>query len=352
MLVSSFFNKELNSLTFYKNINVHVIEDNLEWLYTRMFDRESLYSNDTIDFLTYLLLLNFTQQAGLANEDFYALSKSYSEKYFELINTEDVNVELKLKCQRLNYLIQLHLDKSKAQFQGAAFLDDNVYFYPWDIETIEGGLIVVESRDTVRYNNEVVDYLSQENMMFTQVDQCNGKLLFNSCYSQYTAFVDFKAEESEIRKDDKCLFMFFYRGLLSKVTSEGDVLIGENKIGYLGESNKPWRFRVFENSLFVFDWFEFGSCVIFDLEAGLTRRYTFEEMWIPHDVVRKNDNYYFLDKQQGMIFIYDLDFRFVNSLLTFGYDKGQLCDPIGIKKNGEALVVSSWLSGVINSVHV
>lgn len=352
MLVSSFFNRELNSLTFYKDLNVQVIEDDLEWLYKRKFDRESLYSNDTIDFLTYLLLLNFTQQTGLGNEDFYALSKSYSEKYFELINTEDVNVELKLKCQRLNYLIQLHLDKNKTQFQDAAFLDDNVYFYPWDIEAIEDGLIVVESKDAVKYNNEVVNYLSQESMMFTQVDQFNGKVVFNSCYSQYTAVVDFKAGDSTIQKDDKCLFMFFYHNLLSNLTSVGDVLIGENKIGYVGELSKPWRFRVFENYLFVFDWFEFGSCVIFDLDSGLSRRHMFEEMWIPHDVVRKNDNYYFLDKQQGMIFIYDLDFRFVNSLLTFGYAKGQLCDPIGIKKNSEALVVSSWLSGKINIVNV
>ncbi|REC51464.1 hypothetical protein DRF62_17310 [Chryseobacterium piscium] len=354
MLVSEFFNKELNSLKFYKDIDESSIIDDLQWISELSYNCENLYSLKNIDFLTYVLLLNYTDKIKSDISDFTLLAKKYSQKYFELINTEDSNTELKLKCQRLNYLLQIYLDKDKPKNQLVLHLDDIAYFYPWDIEILNDDLvIVVESRDTVRVNNKVVGELSNRNMMITQVDKYDNYLVFNSCYSSYSVTLEISADQYNVDEDDNCLFIFYYKGLLSKVTSLGKIIVNDIQIGELGELNKAWRFRLIDNSLFVFDWLKFGSCVIFDMVSGLKRRHVFDEMWIPHDVVGCNDHFYFIDKQQGMIFKYDSEFYFVDSFLNFGYGKGELCDPIGIKNIGNNMIaVSSWLSGKINVINL
>ncbi|MFD2939558.1 hypothetical protein [Flavobacterium notoginsengisoli] len=352
MLVSEFFNKELNSLKFYNELNTSYVKDDLGWFFQKTCDLENVFSKDTIDYLTYLLLIKQDKQDLWCNIDLHTLSKSYSQKYFDLINNEDIDIELKLKCQRLNYIIQLHLDKDKSQYYEAEFFNEIEYFFPWDIEVVKDNLIVVESKDTIRYNNERVDFLSNNNFMLTQVDRFDEKIIFNSCYSSYIATVNLELSEHKVEQDNNCLFMFYYDGFLSKVTIDYNVIIDGKNIGSLGDTNKPWRFRVFENYLFVFDWYKFGSCIIFNLDFGNSMRHHFTEMWIPHDIVRVDDKYYLLDKQQGMIFIYDLNFKFINNLLSFGYNKGQLCDPIGIKKAENFILVSSWLSGKINVVYV
>lgn len=354
MLVSEFFNKKLNSLKFYTDLNIHSIEDDLGWINELSYDSDNLFSLNTIDFLTYVLLLNYTDRIKSDISDFTLLAKKYSQKYFELINTEDSNTELKLKCQRLNYLIQLYLDKDKPKNPSVLHLDDTAYFYPWDIEILDdNSIIVVESGDTVRVNNKIIDNLSNDNLMITQVDRFDNYLVFNSCYSAYTVISDLINTQYIIQEDDSCLFVFFHKNALSKVTLSGTVVVNDKEIGELGDLNKAWRFRVIDNFLFVFDWLKFGSCVVFNMTSGLAKRHVFNEMWIPHDVVGSNNYFYFIDKQQGMIFKYDQEFNFVNSLLSFGYEKGQLCDPIGIKDIGSNRVaVSSWLSGKINIVYV
>ena len=352
MLVSEFFNKELNSLKFYTDLKIHFIKDDLGWINELSYDSDNLFSLNNIDFLTYVLLLNYTDKIKSNILDFTLLAKKYSQKYFDLINTENSNTELKLKCQRLNYLLQIYLDKDKPKNQSVLHLDDITYFYPWDIEILNDELvIVVESRDTVRVNNKIVGELSNRNLMITQVDRYDNYLVFNSCYSSYSVTLEISGDQYNVDQDDNCLFTFYYKGLLSKVTSLGKVIVNDIQIGELGELNKAWRFRVIDNLLFVFDWLKFGTCVVFNMTSGSVKRHVFNEMWIPHDVVGINHYFYFIDKQQGMIFKYDQKFNFIDSLLRFGYGDWQLCDPIGIKVLGEnSLVVSSWLSGKISVI--
>lgn len=354
MFVSQFFDKELNSLKFYTDLNINSIVDDLGWLNKKSFDKENIFAISNIDFLTYVLLLNYTGEIMCNIDDFRFFALKYSQKYFELINTEDSNIELKLKCQRLNYLLQLYLDRDKPRNQSLLHLDEVVYFYPWDIEILDdNSVFVVESKDTVRINNKVVDNLSNKNLMITQVDRFENQLVFNSCYSAYVAILDTSNKQYMIENDDDCLFVFYNEGALSKVTTSGKIIVDGKELGELGELNKAWRFRVIDNHLFVFDWLKFGSCVIFNITSGLAKRHVFNEMWIPHDVVGSNEHFYFIDKQQGMIFKYDQNFNFVSSSLSFGYEKGNLCDPIGIKEIGHnKLAVSSWLSGKINIVDV
>lgn len=349
MLVSEFFNKELNSLNFYTDLNVKLIEDDLNWQDNRIFDKRDLFSIVTIDFLSYLLLLDIEKKTGLDNGGWLELSKIYSQKYFKLIQTEDENIELKLKCQRINFLIQNYLGKCILRIEKQNILFKKIYFHPWDFDLVSGKLVVLESNDRVLINDILSHDLSNHNYKFTQIDVYRNHVVFNSCYSNAFVIADLYLRNIQYNYDENVIFSFYFKGKSLQVSIFGEVLLGGEKIGNLGKNHKPWRFRVQKNLLFVFDWFEFGTFIEFNLESGLSFRRVLQEVWIPHDVLVLNDYLYILDKQQGNLFIYSLNYHFVKKLSQFGYQSGQLSDPGGIKQFNNSIIVSSWLSGLLSS---
>lgn len=52
MFVSDFFNRELSSLKFYKDLNAEFIEDDLGWMELQKWNVSELFDIEKIDFLT------------------------------------------------------------------------------------------------------------------------------------------------------------------------------------------------------------------------------------------------------------------------------------------------------------
>lgn len=346
MFVSDIIYKELNSLVFYENIDVNNnhLEDDLHWNVNKEYVIDNLFDLQSIDKLTYKFLIRDKPfLANIANE-LKNLSIQYSKKYFDLISDRSNELELKLKCQRINYLIQDYLSPSETQTGNCVFIGDEKY-YPWDIEMMPDGLLALESKDCVKLNNNVLEDLSKKGFMFTQADQFANKIFFNSCYSDFYVMSDSDLSFFDIIKDSSIIFCFFTINGIYIIDKKNNLIHNNKIIKYLNGLNQPWRFRLKENLLFIFDWSKISSFLLVDLNNLMVERIELKQMLIPHDVEIINNTYCFLDKQQGYLFFYDKAFNFLETKLSFGYSLGKLSDPIGIKSNKEDLIISSWLSG-------
>lgn len=349
MKVSEFFQKEKNSLRFYEDLDRKYIVDDLLWIETKTFYTWDSLDTDRIDFLTYLLLCDKVNYLELTTLKWKEIAEKMSRRYFMLIQSDSSELELKLKCQRLNYLIQIFIDGSDSVIENTKFFNSNTYYYPWDIELLGEDMCVLESKDSVKINDKTISALSGKGLMLTQIDRYGDYVLFSSCYSDKIAISYDQGQHYQIESINKDIYRFYYAGSLGRIASDGSVYLqGDILLCRVEDMQKPWRFRVVENELFIFDWSYFGSCIIVSLASGVVRRHIFDEMFIPHDVVGHSEFYCFLDKQQGNVFWYTRDLTFVTKTLSFGYSEGRLCDPIGIKSVGDKIIVSSWLSGKIN----
>ena len=53
-------------------------------------------------------------------------------------------------------------------------------------------------------------------------------------------------------------------------------------------------------------------------------------VYLVNDICLANNFFYIVDKQQGFVFKYDKNFKFISKSLHFGVGKGCLYDPISI----------------------
>lgn len=108
--------------------------------------------------------------------------------------------------------------------------------------------------------------------------------------------------------------------------------------------------RCFEGRVFLLNNGDFGHITIVDLEQGTTNRLAVLPVEVCNDLVMFEQAYFLIDKQQGGIFKYDLDWQFEKRILRFGRQFGEIMDPVSIRCRKGRLQVVSWLNGKVSEV--
>lgn len=303
-------------------------------------------SEDNIDELIYLFLNANDIGKSINPSSCRNLINLCSKTYFLLVKSKS-NLFFKNSVQALNFLVQQNLVFSEIDsIEAFEFekLKDN-YFHPWDIDFVDDKLLVVESRDTVRIENVRIDLLSNKGYFFTQVDRFDSVFVFNSCYSHISCNLNISSGAKTFN-NSRFVLSGFFNGILIGITHQGEVFLGQELITSF-KTVSPWRFRIIENHLFVFDWYSYRSFVKVDIVQKSHERIRRDFLFLPHDICKVDGSYLLLDKQQGFVFILSDGFHLIKKYFKFDFAERGLCDPIGIKKRSanEKVYVSNWLSG-------
>lgn len=110
------------------------------------------------------------------------------------------------------------------------------------------------------------------------------------------------------------------------------------------------RVRNIKGHLYVFDWTAPHSILIFNPDTNTAQKVRLKEILLGNDICMIHNCFYLLDKQQGSIFKFDSNFRFLERRLSFGKHPGRLYDPIALRFHQGKIFVLNWLSRKMVSV--
>lgn len=279
----------------------------------------------------------------LTTHELQILAKKFSRLYFNEVSKFS-NSQIRFKYQYVNYLCQIVLGKRKQSTctRPSQIITSNLV-KPWDILEYMGNLIAVASLDEVFINGRLDDRLSKKGFLFTQVECVGGMLFFSSVYSNIAISLD--KSLNVLNKYENTGYITYFNDDLYSINIES-LTLNSSLNTILLPALKPWRFRRIDNYLFIADWKEMSTLLKVDLATGIASRVSFDNVLIPHEILKVKDKYLVLDKQQGMIFIYNLNFEYLKQIGCFSVQGDGLCDPISIRMLGEDKVgVLNWLNG-------
>lgn len=101
--------------------------------------------------------------------------------------------------------------------------------------------------------------------------------------------------------------------------------------------------RYWEGRLYCMDNSAYGSITVLDLGMLSASRRATLPVRVCNDIGFGSDGYFLIDKQQGSIYKFDLDFVFQDQALSFGRGYGRLLDPVSIHVDIDSIAVTSWL---------
>ena len=289
-----------------------------------------------------------------AGFDWFALAYACSLAYARQLRP-DGRRPLRMRLVRAVYMLRDRLD---------AFAPNDMEIlaerrfprgYAWDWIPLADGDAVIDcgNGDNLHcFDSDGGERLGLRLGLPTQIDQlADGRIAIGSTYSDgWHAWNDADGAKSHTRPHPVALLLehggerleLGVDGVLRR--SGGTVEVTRLPLGAVG------RARHIGDLLIAMDWSEAGWMFVLDLGDMTCRRVSSAPVILVNDICRLDDSYYLVDKMQGQVFAFDLDFRYRESRMKFGKGFGRLYDPIAIRAHEGFLHILSWVTGSLVTI--
>ncbi len=259
----------------------------------------------------------------------------------------DASRSIRMRCQRLVYAIQKHLSAIQPQTSEVYVEEETLdVAKPWDVLSTDVGVwCVCSGEKNIRFTPLHGEQQQWEKGLPTQIDRIDDHTLaFGSLYSNgihlYDGAWHYIHHESPIVTAwrDREGTGFF-------VTHDAVVWRDQpREICTRLACDKVHFARYFDDTLYLMDNSDFGHIQSYRHDTGQETRHSVLPVWICNDMVATASSFYLIDKQQGRVFKFDKEWNFLEQKLSFGAARGQLCDPVSIRMQGDQLQIISWLT--------
>lgn len=352
LLEKDFLAENLDSSTFYNLLptdNVVITTDGAKKPVGKLANRlmqvgiEELSINDLDDLA--IALIN-DRSTFREFSDWQALAHKMALQYTELILNEKAR-ELRMKICRINYFIRSLLDEN-------IVVEHSTEWYiqtkgPWDFIILNDQLLWIDSEENnlkIKTEGSTTNYTCG---LPTQIDRINEtEIGIGSYYSEGGWIYDGK-ELNETHHSKPILTFFAWNGATYYVDVDG--LIVNFEEGAVGPIDLPFstihRCRFFEDRLVFFDWSQPKEGYVYYLETKTGESFNLDPVIICNDICFLSGFYYLVDKLQGYVFKYSLDFNLIDKKSGLGHGKGKLYDPIAIRAIDGELQILNWINGKV-----
>lgn len=256
---------------------------------------------------------------------------------------------LRMRAQRLNYYLQAVMARALEDKDGDIVLADSLLTgsKPWDYfrDGEEAWWLTSD-----QYNiHRLRPGLEQQNWRLglpTQIDALpDGTLAFGSLYT-LGAMLHKGGGWEPIGHDMPVVLVFLHEGKRILLDHAGQVW-ADSPRRLLTQIPRPQVHfaRFFDGVVYCLDNMDFGHVTVYDMSSGKTARHNIFPVQVCNDIAVVGDVRYLIDKQQGSVFKFDLDWHFQRRVLRFGRGPGCLLDPVSLRHHAGRLLVVSWLSG-------
>lgn len=306
----------------------------------------------TIDQITLALLAHGEQ--NLSSEfEWNVLADDLSLLYISGFNTS-ISRQLRMKAARANYYLRYLIDievEPDCEIIEERHLD---ICNPWDFHCIEDREVFIGSGNGP---NIYLNYLGQQQTslrieMPTQVDKLSDdRVAFGSCY--HNGWYELTHGESPIyyTHDRPVVLVFVKGGEEYFLDVDGGIFSKKNRKKVLRlPVHTAWRARCVGDKVFISDYGSAESLLMLELDGWKVLLVDTVPVLLMNDLCAAPGGYYLIDKMQGRIYMFDHNFKFINSKLAFGLGYGFLSDPISIRMYNDNIHVLSWLGDRITVV--
>lgn len=266
---------------------------------------------------------------------------------------------IRKSAQRLNFFIQYGLYQNKSNHNDIVNHKKLKQQFCWDYVKLENlnGLkgecyISSEKEKNFHFLNSNKEISSFKVGLPTQLDiSLNNVLYIGSCYSQ--GFWSWDGNSLKYNNHEFPVLLFcqnkdqdFYF-----FNAKGELFKNNHKV-FKSPIKYPGKARYFKNKIYITDWLRSGFIYCLNLETIKGNWIPLSGVYLVNDICLANNFFYIVDKQQGFVFKYDKNFKFISKSLHFGVGKGCLYDPISIRLYNETLIITSWITGEYNQINV
>lgn len=268
---------------------------------------------------------------------------------------------LRMRSQRLLFCIRDLCDRDvPVIFTGQRQLPGR---HPWDWLDLAGGTLAVTcDHDNLRWTPDdgspgwslrcglpsqldLLDDGSEESCVG------DGAIGVGSLFSPGGAIVRGDQVETVLH-NVPAICLFRQKGLLHFLDEAGRVVTaGDGAVpARLPEGVRPWRARRIDGALYVSDWSRAEVLFRLDLATGDTAVLDIRPVLICNDICRIPGGFAVLDKERGNLFLFDENFRHVDTRLAFGRGPGRLYDPITVRAGNGRVETLNWFDARIIAV--
>ncbi len=255
---------------------------------------------------------------------------------------------LRMRAQRLNYCIQSLLDRARPHAGEPPGLTETPLAgsKPWDCVMHQGARWWLTSDERNVHREDSSGTTSWRCGLPTQLDPLSdGRLSIGSIYTPGAHLTDGR-QWTELKHDQPVPLVFEHDGVLCFLDHAGTVWRDSPRVVLWRTPCSQVHFaRLIEGVLYCLDNADFGHLTCCDIDSGAITRHGIDPVQVCNDIAMADGYLYLIDKQQGSVFKFSRDFRFVARALRFGRGPGELLDPVGLRFQGGKLCVVSWLSG-------
>lgn len=265
------------------------------------------------------------------------------------------NRALRMRAQRLNYYIEalIAAPPSKQDRQSVAVEQMLQGIKPWDYVEHMGSTWWVSSGSPNIYRKDQSTQQQWTLGLPTQLDPLSiDRLAAGSIYSN-GAYIYCDGHWSNLAHDAPIPLVFEHNSELFFLDHYGQVWRDQprQRIGHVAREQVHFA-RHFNGLIYCLDNSDYGHITTFDIASRHAERHSVQPVQVCNDLFVTEGHCYLIDKQQGSVFKFDRNFRFLERRLQFGRQDTQLLDPVSIRITGKHLQVVSWLSQKLTQLHV
>lgn len=259
---------------------------------------------------------------------------------------------LRMRLGRVNFMLRALLDLERAD--DAAILTERrlEQRFPWDwLPLPEGELVAASQELNLHYMRAGQTPVAMRLGLPTQLDAlADGRVAIGSCYSDGWQAWGGKAPEVFTRPRPVVL-VFEQDGERYELDADGAVRrSGNTEMWAQMPLRAVWRARRLGSRVVAADWGEAGSLAVLDLDTWRCGKIGTGPVLITNDICELDGRYYLIDKMQGRVFAFDLDFSPLGARMHFGKGYGKLYDPISIRVHQGNLHVLSWITSSLVTI--
>lgn len=268
--------------------------------------------------------------------------------------TQSGDRSLRMRSQRLNYYIQALIDRTHSPEDASLVISETELqgSKPWDFIHWNGACWWLTSGDTNIHRQTPATEEAWSCGLPTQLDPLpDGLLAIGSIYTPGASITD-GASWRALTHPLPVPLVFDHNGILHFVDHSGDIWrdAPRTRIGDVPCGQVHFA-RHIDGVVYCLDNADFGHVTTFDMTNRKSVRHAVAPVQVCNDIAVANDHIYMIDKQQGSVFKFDRDFRFMRRALRFGRGPGCLLDPVALRHQEGRLSVVSWLSGRLTTLH-
>jgi hypothetical protein len=307
-------------------------------------------AEDAIPLMDELSVSLVNQFEGLAGDQAWRPLADQMARWYAQTLRPGGSKSIGMRAQRLNFFLRDILDAHKPTEDSARETIDALC--PWDFLRLpDEDIFLTSDPDNVvrRYKDGSVVRLRCG--LPTRLDQlADGRIGIHSLYSQGAWLLE--GRDARYVAHEEPILMFFLRDgrlhCLDRLTRIFDASSRRQLTPPL--LDQAHFVRMVDNRIFIIDCSTMGKIYELDSASLTLKCHEIAPVLICNDLTSADGRFYVVDKEQGAVFCFDDQFRFLDSRLAFGRAPGRLWDPVAIRYAAGQLQVLNWFGSSMVAV--